>query len=178
MTLRAFLREETRADHERVDAAYGACDLADPRGYAAFLRAHHAALSGLPPLCPLGLPRLDQRAALEADLVGLGAALPAPLPRLILAGEPERLGAYYVVVGSRLGARVLADQLAATRAPHAAQNRYLTDRSADAAWRRLRAVLSGPGPFPNPDERERVLRGARAAFSHFEGAARADEIAA
>ena len=182
MTLRAFLREATRADHERVDAAYGAYDLACPNGYASFLRAHHAALSGLPPLAPLGLPRVDQRALLEADLRGLGRALPPPAPRLLLSCEAERLGAYYVLVGSRLGARVLADQLAATRAPHAAHARYLTSRDAEAAWRALRGVLSGPDPFADtgaePPGRTRILRGARAAFAHFESAARADEIAA
>ena len=177
MTLRAFLREETRADHERVDAAYGAHDLRDASAYASFLRAHHAALCGLPVLTPFGLPRVDQRAALEADLAGLRCPLPSPAPQLALDTEAERLGAYYVLVGSRLGARVLADALFATRAPHAAHARYLNDRSAETAWRRLRAVLSDD-PLPAPAGRTHVLAGARAAFDHFERAARADEIAA
>ena len=174
MTLRAFLRDETRALHDRVDAAFGAHDLADARGYGAFLRAHHAALSGLPPLRPLGLPAVDQRAALEADLAALRVPLPPPCPRLALRGEEEALGAYYVLVGSRLGARLLAERLAATKAPHARANRYLTDRGAEAAWRQLRVVLSAPDPF----DRAAVLHGARAAFAHFEAAAQAQEVPA
>ena len=173
MTLRSFLRAETASDHERVDAAFGAFDLQDRAGYAGFLRAHHAALGGLPPLAPLGLPPVDQRPLLEADLEGLGLALPTPLPRLRLADEAEALGAYYVLVGSRLGARVLSSELEAGARPHAAHNQYLSDLGAEDAWRSLRIVLSGPDPF----DRARVLAGARATFSHFEAAARSCEIA-
>ena len=44
-TLRDVLREGTREEHERVDAAFSELDLADAEDFAAFLKAHHAALS-------------------------------------------------------------------------------------------------------------------------------------
>ena len=40
----AALRAATAPDHDRVDAAYGAFDLADRTRYAVFLRAHARAL--------------------------------------------------------------------------------------------------------------------------------------
>ena len=175
-TLRDFLRTRTRAAHDRVDAAFGAFDLGVRAEYVAFLQAHHAALSSLPPLTPCGLPPVDQCPLLETDLRDLGAAPPTGLPPLRFDGtaEAQALGAYYVVVGSRLGARLLADRLRRCGAPHARAARYLTDQSAAPAWAALRARLSGPDPLPRAD----VLRGALRTFGRFETAASTRVIAA
>ena len=86
----AALRAATAPDHDRVDAAYGAFDLADRIRYAVFLRAHaralpaaEAALAARP-----GLPDFRRRAPLLADdLAALGEPAPAPLRFALPKGE-------------------------------------------------------------------------------------------
>ncbi|MBB4657693.1 biliverdin-producing heme oxygenase [Parvularcula dongshanensis] len=161
--LRFELRTDTREAHETVDAVFDRFELGDPQGYAAFLRAHHAALTSLPlDPPPYGLPPIRLLPLLEADLAALGD-LPPARPLLALPGEAERLGAYYVVAGSRLGGRVLERQWreAGGRGPGA----YLSDRETDACWRALLDLLKDRS-FP----KEKVEAGARAAFDQFRAA--------
>jgi heme oxygenase len=119
--LRGHLREATRPAHARLDAAFGALDLTSRVGYRAFLEATAAALIPLEQtLESSGIveafsewPCRVRRHALRADLAALGGtARPLPLPAPF---EPdEMLGVLYVLEGSRLGARVLIETVAAS----------------------------------------------------------------
>ena len=167
--LRKTLRDGTRAAHDRVDAVFDRFALTEREGYGAFLSAHHAALTALPlEPAPYGLPPIALAPLLAADLRALGA-VPVSGEPLALRGEDERLGAYYVVAGSRLGARVLEARWAEATDPVVRRaGRYLSDRTMAAGWTALGTVLSDEAALDG----DRVLAGALAAFGVFERAGR------
>lgn len=112
-SIRERLRRQTRQDHERVDAAYGALDLHDRHDAIRFLTAHARALltveaSRAAHPWPTDLPSpVSALPYLAADLETLGSALPEPMSPLHL---PEPVGATYVLAGSRFGGRVLLSE--------------------------------------------------------------------
>lgn len=173
--LRARLRDALAPDHERVDAAYGALDLARAGDLALFVAAHRLALHGLdartedrpgdePRHMPPGaLGDLVRRLDRDASALGLD-----PLAAVTPSGPPiPALAADYVVLGSRLGARVLRRRWEAGAVARGA-GRYLCAPPPTGAWRALCLDLSAR-PAEGA-EAERVVRGARAAFALFEGA--------
>ena len=115
MTARAALKAATRDAHERVDAAFGAHDLATRAGYARFLLGQAAALAPIEQaLTEAGAALLieawqEHRRAplLTADLTALGLASPSPLPAPRFADEAELAGGLYVLEGSRMGGAML-----------------------------------------------------------------------
>lgn len=167
---RALLRQTTRPFHDRVDAAFGQFDLTLPQDYAAFLVAHHDALSALAALePPFGLPRIGLRPALEADLEKLNAAPHATQPPLRETHEAYRLGCYYVVAGSQAGARVLRRQWAqSSDGLVLSASRYFDVAGQGGAWAAFRA-LEPPGDL----DRARLVAGACDTFELFHRAARA-----
>ena len=115
---RFALREATRSAHERVDALYGAFEMSTRPGYTAFLRAQAfaflpveraitAASTGLEVLADW--PRRTRSHLLLADLLALGVAVPETGAWDTDGNEAHVLGATYVLEGSRLGGRVLAN---------------------------------------------------------------------
>ena len=170
--LRQRLRQETRTAHDRVDAVFERFVLTERASYGAFLAAHYAALTALPlDLAPYGLPPVGLAARLAADLHALGVA-PVAGQVQTMRGEDERLGAYYVVAGSRLGAQVLRARWAQASDPAVlGAGRYLSDGTM-AEWKALQALLSvGTGI-----DGDRALDGALAAFGVF-GQAGEDRLA-
>ncbi|WP_448663530.1 biliverdin-producing heme oxygenase [Sphingomonas sp. CJ20] len=119
---RKALREATAAAHDRVDAAFGAFDLGDRAGYAAFLRAHADAIGPIEAALDAGdaarlfpdWPERRRAGLLAEDLAMLGhRATPAPAPLPPLSDPAAIAGTLYVLEGSRLGGRFLARQLPA-----------------------------------------------------------------
>lgn len=159
------LRRETRVDHERVDAAFGRFDLADPADYAAFLSAQARVLPVAEQvLDPAALvPGWTARAALlRADLADLSLAPPATVTVKLPAEGPARWGGIYVLEGSRLGGAVLSRRVA-PGLPTA----FLGAVHAPGAWRDLLAALDRLAPEDHAD----AVHGAQAVFSAFCAAA-------
>ena len=165
------LRDATRPAHDAVDAVFDGFDLTERSGYVAFLRAHAAALSAMPP-APSGLPDLRLATLALSDLARLGAAPPPPAAPLPLTGTSERVGAYYTVAGSRLGGRILAARWRAGADPDTlSAGRYLSDREADAGFRAVRDLLEAEADRLSVDG---LVAGALAAFEVFRLAGEAE----
>lgn len=172
MNLRTTLRAATREDHDRVDQLGGGFDLAKPEGYGAFLLAHAAVL---PPLeaaldaapsqdLPADWPERRRAAALLADLAELGFAPPAPSPIAAPATAAERVGALYVLEGSRLGGTLLRRRLA--EAQPGAPNAYLAHGEGAPLWRTFLEWLDSRAL--DPAQTRAAVDGARGAFAAFE----------
>jgi heme oxygenase len=139
MSAHLHLRTATAADHEQIDATYGAFDLSDPASYARFLTAHaralpavEAALAGIP-----DLPRLRPRTALlHADLEALGLSMPSPLPLAAPTDSAAAFGMAYVIEGSRLGGGMLARQV-----PAGLPSAYLSAVHLPGEWRAFGQAL-------------------------------------
>lgn len=137
---RFVLRDSTRNDHDRVDAAFSRFDLSAPGGYAGFLTAHYLAhreietwlaLAEVPPRF-----RLAERTPLIAsDLADLGRDLPTlhlPSPMPMSTAFASGAGILYCLAGSTFGARVLIQRL-----PQGAPNRFLSQPLPAGYWQRL-----------------------------------------
>lgn len=165
---RAFLREATRAAHDAVDQAFGAYAMAGREGYARFLRAQARILPGMERSLDPGalLPPWRERGPLlEADLAALGEAMPPAVPLSLPPGEAARLGAIYVLEGSRLGGAMLARQV-----PAEWPGAFLRTPAPAGLWRAVVALLEAEDT--GPAWREAAAEGARAAFGAFLRAAR------
>lgn len=178
--LRERLRVETRAAHDRVDAAFSRFDLLDREGYGAFLLAHAKALPALETaLDEAGAasivadwPERRRTPALEADLKGLGLRRPERRPVPKLGGAAEALGALYVLEGSRLGARLLLGRVRASSDPDVrGAVAYLSHGEAHRFWPSFLLALERRPYEPA------VVDGALAAFALFGRAAGMEPVA-
>lgn len=168
-----LLRERTRTDHDRVDAAFARFDLGDPADYREFLLAQASALLPLETaLTAAGIENIvcdwshRQRASrILADLADLGLGAPGLLESPGFHSTAEMLGALYVVEGSRLGGAMLA-----RRVPAHLPRRFLSDADS-SRWRSLVALIDHE--LVAPACQAAALAAARAAFALFEAAARA-----
>lgn len=109
---RAHIRDVTRDAHERLDSRMSALNLGARAGYETFLRTTAAALFPLEREIGAGAPLTDwprrrRSGCLARDLSRLGLAAPAPLDPPPLDGNAQRLGALYVIEGSRLGGKMI-----------------------------------------------------------------------
>jgi heme oxygenase len=166
----AALRAATASDHDRVDAAYGAFDLADRARYAIFLHAHARALPAAETVLAerSGLPAFRSRSALlAADLQALGEPLPAPLPFALPDDTAAGWGALYVIEGSRLGGIMLSRSV-----PPDLPAAYLGARHAPGEWRALLAAIDEAAARAESDcWIDRAIVGARATFDLYRRAA-------
>ncbi len=159
----ARLRSVTRADHDKVDAAYGRFALDTPEGYRGFLTAHARIL-------PLAERLIDpaallddwhgRTAALLSDLQAMGGEVPTDLAFTLPEGEGARWGALYVIEGSRLGGAVLARSI-----PEGLPAAYLGARHPSGAWRKLLEMLDVA--VAGAEAREAAERGAKAMFGAY-----------
>lgn len=165
----AWLREATRKDHDRVDGAFAAFDLASRSGYGAFLGAHARALVPVEAwLAEARFPLAGRSAALQGDLTALGVA-PGPLARLGWThGEAAHWGAAYVIEGSRLGGQVLARRVAP-----AFPRAYLAAAHAPGAWRAFLGAMDAAAAAGGADWHSAALVAARRTFGLFAAAAEA-----
>ena len=176
-SVRHWLRAETRADHDAVDAVYNRLDLREAAGLRLFLQAHARALLPLETALDVAgverfLPDWDDRrrsAALLADLRALNAAPPRTETAPVFDGEAAVLGAAYVLEGSRLGGRLLSRAVASSADPEVrAADRYLTHGQGGALWPAFLAKLdASPALQARP---EAALTAARLAFRAFRDA--------
>lgn len=170
-SLRARLRNETRARHEEVEAAFDRFDLDEREGMEGMLTAHRDALAAL-------LPSMVDA---DPDLAGEIARLRTLShdSRTALTGESTMsagqdvlihpLGVAYVILGSRMGAGVIGKRLDASPAQWNADiTAYFRDRGSLAHWKRLEKQLSA---IDSPAEQDAIVEAAHAAFGVFEQSA-------
>ena len=166
------LRAATQADHDEVDAAFGAVDLADAAQYRTFLQAQAAAFipveQAIDAADTLAVvpdwPERRRADLLRQDLSELGAAPGEYLDPPALASPSAVLGAIYVLEGSRLGGRLLARSLPAD------MPRRFIDSSDPKAWKRLVELLDSK--LRTDDEIKIATETARAVFHRFSEGAR------
>jgi len=169
--LSAF-RARLRGLHDRVDAAFGAFELSQRNHYISFLHAHarvlhavEAQLHGDDAL-PLWRPRTLE---LDADLAALGAYPRATQPvGMALDTHDMRLGAVYVLEGSRLGGRWLAQRLT----PDLPKS-YLGLAHPKGSWPAFLEAIERIME-QNPSVLHGMTKGATAVFEAFAAAARAE----
>lgn len=173
ITCHLHLRLATRADHDAVDAAFGAFGFDTAETYRRFLTAHARILPAAErltdpaSLVPAWRPRAD---LLAADLAALGSAMPEPVALAPPAGIAERWGAIYVIEGSRLGGAMLARSV-----PAGLPTAYLSAAHPPGGWKRFLAALDAADT--SATWRAAATRGARAMFASYRNAA-ATEAAA
>lgn len=147
---RFVLRDQTQAQHERVDAALSGLDLTEAGDYGTFLKIHvHCFAQMQSAVAPGGslaqaLGGMVRRAT--GDLAALGQAPGVAAASLERPVEP--LAASYVVEGSRLGSRVLARQWAeASDSRVRGAGAYLSHPHPTDGWRAVcdRLALVEPG---------------------------------
>ena len=170
---RTVLRTATQASHDRVDSAFGRCDLATPYGYRAFLTAQAAAF--LPIEAALDAadaarvipdwPERRRAALLVADLADLGAPLPEPVETPVFGDAARIAGAIYVLEGSRLGGAMLHRSVAPGM-----PTRFLATPTRPDAWRSF--LLALDTILNTPDRLDAATEAAIAVFTCFEHAAR------
>lgn len=167
--LRDALRIATADAHAALDASLS--DALTTRGdYVAFLRANRdAALATAAALARVGIADARIRvAAIESDLGELGAASDAERAAPVAdAGTASDWGTAYVVEGSALGGRVLADALGARLALDDRALSFLRLRGEEAgrAWRAFVARLDAFGAHASDDEIARTVIAAHDAFA-------------
>lgn len=170
---RAWLRYETAAWHDDVERAMVACGyFASLPAYLEYLRRLHLFYVGFSAAMRVAhAERLERwRIALHSDwleadlshfgLTPLRAETPAP-PRI--DGTAPAFGAAYVVLGSTLGARILAGRARALRAGDTGGLSYIEGLAASRDWPGFLADLESE-PSLAPAE---LLRGALETFASF-----------
>lgn len=160
---RSVLRDATAVDHEMVDAAFGQLRVATRRGYTDFLLAHARILPLAERLIDPGtfLENWSGRAqSLLEDLAELGAQVPPEIDFSLPDGEAARLGALYVLEGSRLGGSVIVRSV-----PSRYPSRFLRSCHPKGAWQKLLNCLeeADSGPAWQRD----AVAGARSLFGAY-----------
>jgi heme oxygenase len=161
--LRDQVRESTRAQHTRIDTLLSRLDLAVSDDYVRFLKIHAEAFRQLG-----GRLRSDDRADAEALYSclqkDLGFYAVRPLRGPVVSGEDplgRQLGFAYVIRGSRLGAKILVQRVAA-----GAPCSYLSYRPG-VTWTSFLAVLDSFSLNQPAEANELVVEGAKEAFGIF-----------
>lgn len=177
-TAHAFLRAATHVWHERVEEGFAPLDLQEVGGLTQFLRRQAAALLPLEreletraveEILP-DWPERRRSDALQADLLHLGAAPLDTSLRANLSTHAERLGALYVLEGSRLGGRMLCRRVLGSADPRTrAAVAYLSHSGPRQGWRVFLDILNATGS--THDTRAGLLAGAEQAFGLFHAGA-------
>lgn len=161
-SVHSILRARTAPAHAEVDAAFSRFDLSDRASYINLLLAHARVLSAIEPelsnesRLPPWRPRL---ALLAFDLNVFGVHLPMPMAVVGGSSLAEHLGMLYVIEGSRLGNRVLADRL-----PRDFPASYLSTGHEKGEWRSFTLKLDTYGSAQDELWLQSVVVGARRGF--------------
>jgi heme oxygenase len=173
VSARAALRAATAEDHERVDRLFSAFYLGRKDDYRRFLLAQAAAFLPVEAELDRGgaaaiVADWESRRRgdlLRADLQELGAEAPDPIAAPPLPDAAARLGALYVLEGSRLGGAVLKRSLSGS-----VPRRFLTAAQHPGSWRKL---LENLDMFLyRSDYLEAAAGTARRVFQNFEAGGR------
>lgn len=169
--LRSHLREATMAAHDLLDNAMQAASGWRTRyDYARFLELQHAARAPLEDWldahapCDLRPPR--QTALIARDLAALGRnRLPPPAQLVTMgrAGTGDALGAAWVLAGSALGNRAIAQRVRRIGGG-AWPATFLNDGAMLTFWQGLRERIETRA---DPVEAAGATRAATAVFAHF-----------
>jgi heme oxygenase len=118
------LRAATRRLHDSLDRSIASSVVTTREGFIRYLLANWPCASIEPALVDAGIHRLlpdwdrrQRRAALADDLTALGVPLPPSQPCSIAKDAGTLLGWSYVLEGSRLGARMILQAVAAAGSP-------------------------------------------------------------
>ena len=141
---RLVLRDATRPDHDRVDAAFSAFRLDEPEGYARFLAAqylaHREAECWLAQAeIPARLRLTDRSPLIAADLAALDRDTPGqgvPFPQPPSGSFAQIAGVLYCLTGSSFGNRVLLQRI-----NRGAPSAFLSFPLPADTWPRLVAAL-------------------------------------
>lgn len=171
--LRSVLAKRTRASHDAVEAAFAAHELATEHGIAGALAAHGLAMERLLPALS-ARPEYHREVSRLRDLAvqGLDAlGQPRPPQPQPLADELHALSVAYVILGSRLGAAVITQDLD-RRVPglNPQVRDFFADRNSASQWRNLRNDLAA---VVDRDEQDRIVADAKLVFTVFAEAAKA-----
>ena len=173
LTVASTLRNETRPEHVRTEAAFAGFDLSTHRGYALFLQAQASAFLAVErSLEVAGVGAViddwaDRRrsALLRADLAELEVGDVTLQPPPSFDCDAHLVGGVYVLEGSRLGGKLLRTQV-----PSNAPVRFLSAAGEPGSWRTflhsLDHRLSGPSDI------RLAVEAARRVFHSFEQAGR------
>lgn len=170
--VRHSLRAATAQAHERLDACARRVNLADRESYGRFLQAQSGPVVALEAaLQDFGAARLlpdwplrRRTAALRHDLEFLRLHPKSPAG-IRLTSAAQAFGTLYVLEGSRLGARVLLQQILAAAPELKPATRFLSHGSDQRLWTTFVQNLEtkvGVNDFPE------CIQGARYAFALFE----------
>ena len=170
--IRHSLRTATAQAHERLDSSARRANLAEQLNYGWFLKAQSGPVRALEAaLEQFGVARLlpdwslrRRTAALEHDLEYLHVHAEA-CPAACLTSPAQAFGTLYVLEGSRLGARILLQQILDTAPALEPATRFLRHGSEHRLWPTfLRALEAKVGA----DDLAKCVQGARNAFALFE----------
>jgi len=162
--VRSHLRNATASAHGRVDALLPQ-GVAQPRDYAAYLRAMHrfVASSALPDGA-----RERYLPLLSDDLHTLGIAADAPPADAASQDRYERLGWAYVFEGSSLGARMLLRQARSLGYDDRTGARYLNEHAGSSEWSDVLRQLEDS--LPDESQLHRLVVASHRAFAAVEAA--------
>ncbi|WP_321488539.1 hypothetical protein [uncultured Hyphomonas sp.] len=169
LTLRERLRTGTRADHDRLDGLAGRLSFARYEDLLVFIRANCLAYRSLMAAAGHAEPMLAQRLDRAGDVLGaLGTSLMDDALEVDTSGI-EPIGLSYVVAGSSLGARLIAQQSEASADPRVrVLAELLLDPELDRRWRDLAGELrnmTGQG-----EQAEEIVTSAANCFRVFQQA--------
>jgi heme oxygenase (biliverdin-IX-beta and delta-forming) len=170
--VRQSLRAATADAHARLDACARRVNLADRESYGRFLQAQSGPVMALEAaLRDFGVARLlpdwplrSRTAALHYDLEHL-TLRPGSCPAVRLASVAPAFGTLYVLEGSRLGARVLLQQILAAAPDLRPATRFLSHGSDQRLWTTFLQVLEAKLCI---NDVAGCAQGAREAFALFE----------
>lgn len=171
MSASATLRARTSTAHDQVDAAFSDYRLDNEVSYLRFLQAHARAVPAAETLLLRegGIPAWRSRTSLLAeDLAILGSAMPAPLPFMVAVRPAVAWGVLYVLEGSRLGGRLLAD-----RVPANLPSAYLCAIHDSGEWRETRSAIETQAAAGDAYWLDQAVAGAQACFDLYLRAAAA-----
>ncbi len=172
--VRHSLRAATAQAHERLDACARRVNLADRKSYGQFLQAQSGPVLALETaLQDFGVARLlpdwplrSRAAALRHDLDYLRLHTESSAP-IRLTSAAQAFGTLYVLEGSRLGARVLLQQILAAAPALRPATRFLSHGSEHRFWTTFVQVLEAK---VGANDLAECIYGAQQAFALFEAA--------
>ncbi len=172
------LREQTRVEHERVEATAAMRHLFhDPlnvSSYAQLLRRYlelHAAWENrhatwLRGLVAVGWTYESRLPALECDLESLGDVSEAPVRKFESVATLSAWGALYVIEGSLLGGQVIARHLAGRFPAHPHRFFNLGSHRPAHAWKDFQILLDAA--LASPGDMRSALSQAKETFALFQ----------
>ncbi len=169
---RQVLKNETQADHERVDGLISLIDLATFDGFIRFLSIHQSCFRVMRDLVTTesdAWSSLDEMVRrIDADLATMGTSATVGVVSDI--HKPDRLAIDYVIEGSRLGSKMLRRRWLTASDPIVRQaNAYFSLAPVPGRWRDVCDQLSN---IPGHSERAgTIIEDTKMLFALFHAAA-------